>query len=346
MKMRALNRIAAVLLMLSAALVAVGCRNLKVNEKPSAGIVLPKSQMKSDSVAVRVAIAELDDHQEIQFKSFMETTDSQKIPLAIRQRLDENGIRVCVVSSVNSSQLQRLLAPLELNHKWLNQQELELAEAGKLEPVRRLSSQRHVEKKRGESFSIEVSPVQPSATWQVHVGERKFPGRATLAQCQMRVSSWPQPDGSVNLQFIPEIHHGESLSRIGVMDRNLLVEQRRDVEEFHALAFDVSVQPGETIIIAPTGKLERIGKLFFGANPSPDADSDQPLEPLSDVVEDELVEEFFPMLNEPAVSPDPSVLVQDDGLMDIELPVNSERPKPWQRFLLVRVAEVTTPAEY
>jgi hypothetical protein len=344
MELRELKRITALCLAVSAALVAVGCRNLKVNEKPTVGIALPKSQMESDSVAVRVAIAELDELQESSFRKFIETTDSQKISLPMRQRLDENGIRVSVISSVNSAQLQRLLAPLELKHEWLSEQEIELLEAGKLEPVHRLTGQRHVEKKRGESFCIEVSPVQPSATWRVHVGERTYGDRATLAQCQVRVTSWPQPDGSVQLQFMPEIHHGRKLSRIGVSDRNLAVEERRDIKEFRSLAFDVSIQPGETVIVAPTGKLERLGKLFFGADPEMDVDEDQRSQLVSDLSEeDPFVEELFPMLNEDQIVSDPAVLVQDDGLKDIELSTKNERPKPWQRFLLVRVVEVTTP---
>ncbi len=344
MNLRELKRITTLCLVLTAALIAVGCRNLKVNEKPTVGIALPKSQMESDSVAVRVAIAELDELQESSFRSFIEKTDSQKISLPMRQRLDENGIRVSVVSSINSAQLQRLLAPMELKHEWLSEQEIELSEAGKLEPVHRLTGLRHVEKKRGESFCVEVSPVQPSATWQVHVGERTFGDRATLAQCQIRVTSWPKPDGSVNLEFMPEIHHGRKLSRIGVNDQNLAVEERRDIKEFRSLAFNVSIQPGETVIVAPTGKLERLGKLFFGADPSIDVDADEPSQLTASLPEeDPFVEEFFPMLSEDRVASDPAVLVQDDGLEDIELSTKNERPKPWQRFLLVRVVEVTTP---
>ena len=344
MELRKLNRISMLSILLSAALFPVGCRNLKVNEPPSPGLVLPNSQMESDSVAVRVAIAELDDQQQTQFQSFIESTDFQKIPVQTRRRLDENGFRVSVVSSVNSFRLQRLLAPLVLKPEWLNQQELELSEAGKLEPIYRISGQRHVEKKRGESFTIEVTPQQPSATWQIHVGERTFADRARLAQCYLRVTSWPQPDGSVNLQFIPEIHHGLSLSRVGVSEQNLSVEQRREVKELRALTFDVSIQPGETVVIAPTSKLERMGKLFFGANPD-SGDTERPSEQAASLLKDDpLLEDFFPMINELDSSEDPSVLVQDDQLKDIELSTIDGRPKPWQRFLLVRVLEVTEPA--
>ncbi len=344
MEMREPTRITMLSIVFVAALLSVGCRSLKFNEKPPTGIVLPKSQMESDSVAVRVAIAELDDCQESQFQSFIETTDFQKIPLQTRQRLDENGIRVSVVSSINSSRLQELIAPLKLKDEWLSKQELELSDAGKLEPVHRLQAQRHVEKKRGESFTIEVSPIQPSATWQIHVGERTFADRATLAQCQMRVTSWPQLDGSVNLQFVPEIHYGMNLSRIGVSDRNLAVAQRRDIKEFQSLAFSVSIQPGETVIVAPTSKLERIGELFFGAKPDSSTDSEEPTLAVASAEDDPFVEDFFPMLNKRSESLDPSVLVDDDQLDDIALPVKNERPKPWQRFLLVRVVEVTPPA--
>jgi len=247
-----------------AAALAVGCRNLEVTDKPVTGIVLPKTQMESDSVAVRVAVVELDDQQKTEFKSFIESTD-QKLPLEMRKRLDDNGVRVSVISNVNTSSLQKMLAPGIQKPEWLSGQAQELAEAGKLEPIYRLASHRHVEKKRGESFTVEVSSVRRKSSWVIHLGKQQLSDFAELAQCQMRITSWPLPDGSVKLQFMPEVHHGQKLSRIGVDHSNFAVHQRRDVKELRSLAFDVTVLPNETVVIAPTQQLERIGELFFNA---------------------------------------------------------------------------------
>jgi len=337
----------ALLLALISSPLATGCRNLKVNDKPnaaSAGIVLPKAQMESDSVAVRVAIAEFDDHQEEELESFIDSTD-QKLPLATRQRLDDNGLRVSIVSNINSVRLQGLLAPRIPKREWLTDHELELAEAGKLEPTYRLTSQRHVEKRRGESFTAEVSPVRAESTWQVYEGTRAVPGRAALAQCQMRITSWPQSDGSVRIQFLPEIHHGQKQSKIGVAGQNFSVNQQREIQELRSLSFELAVRPGETILVAPTEKLERIGKLFFDATPSPPelADGSAPSTLAGDSVDpvnEEHLNELFPILEEEQ-SMDASVLVELDAL-DEEIHV-SDRPQPMRRLLLVRVAEVTPP---
>lgn len=333
MKTRRFNVTIALCLVIAAALTGFGCRNLEVAEKPSAGIVLPKTQMESDSVAVRVAVVELDDHQKAEFKSFIETTD-QKLPLQLRQRLDDNGVRVSVVSNVNTSNLQKMLAPGIRNPERLSGHAQELAEAGKLEPVYRITSHRHVERKRGESFNVEVSPVRQKSSWTIYVGQQQFSDSANLAQCAMRITSWPQPDGSVKLQFMPEVHYGQKLSHIGVDDSNFSVQHRRDVKELRSLSFEASVLPGETIVVSPTEQLERIGELFFNAAVGAQSEAER----LSDPAElDVDAAEFFPMLEKDAETTVASDLDQND---------QSENaiPKPWQRFLMVRVVEVTAPA--
>lgn len=322
-------------------LLAVGCRNLTVNDQPPQGNLLPQSQMESDSVAVRVAVAELDDHQKEEFESLIATTD-QKLPLEIRRRLDDNGLRVSIVTNYNTAQMQRLLAPRNLKPEWLSATDLELRNAGKLEPLRRITSQRHVEKKRGESFTVEVSSVRPRSTWTVHSGTGSVSDQADLAQCQMRITSWPRPDGSVKMELIPEIHYGESLSRIGVDGQNFAVEKRRDFKQLRSLGFTIEIQPGETILVAPTGKLERIGELFFNAA-NEIADPEQPQAESGSVAEDDIdTDEFFPMLKKdtPADTADVSVSGSDSRLASD----SSQRPRPWQRFLLIRVTEVTPSA--
>lgn len=323
----------ALCLAVAAALTVVGCRNLEVADKPSAGIVLPKTQMESDSIAVRVAVVELDDHQKAEFNSFIETTD-QKLPLEVRQRLDQNGVRVSMVSNVNTFNLQNMLAPGIRSPEWLSGHEQELAEAGKLEPVYRMASHRHVERKRGESFNVEVSPVRPRSSWTIHIGEQQFSDSANLAQFTMRITSWPQPDGSVKLKFMPEVHHGQKLSHIGVDSSNFSVQQRREVKELRSLSFEASVLPGETVVVSPTRQLERIGDLFFNAV----VDGEDEAGLLSDPTEQDVdASEFFPMIEDDTDTTELSDLIQEDQ-------PKIGGPKPWQRFLMIRVIEVTDPA--
>ena len=332
----------ALCLAFAAALIAPGCRNFKVNnDKPVTGIVLPKSQMEIDSIAMRVAVVELDDHQKSDFDSFIETTD-QKLPLEVRRRLDDNGIRVSVISSVNTPSLQKILAPGIPKREWLSGHELELAEAGKLEPAHRLVSHRHVERKRGQGFDVEISPVRQKSSWLVHIGDKQFSDSADLAQCQMRITSWPQPDGTLKMQFLPEVRHGQKLSRIGVDGSTFAVQQSRDVKELRSLSFEMFVLPGETVVVAPTERLERIGDLFFNAKIAEVTDPSEQVEPLEE--EDVDTSEFFPMLEDDGVSSDVSVAVSDDLLEDTVLEAEKRRPQPWQRFLMVRVVEVTAPA--
>ena len=330
-----------------------GCRNLEVNDdQQRSGIVLPKPQMDRDSVALRVAVAEFDDHQKEAFESFVNITD-QKLPLETRRRLDQNGFRVSVVSNVNSRQLQQLLAPQAVKREWLTKNERELADAGKLEPVFRVTSQRHVEKSRGESFHVEVSPVREQSVWAVYGAGELVSDRATLAQCEMRIASWPQPDGSVKLRFVPEVHHGQEFSRIGVEGQDMALRQSRHVEVLRSLTFEVELQPGETVIVAPTITLDRLGGLFFGTGDGSSETLVAATSSAEQVADDVDASEFFPMLAQSEMAP-PSdsvemLLASTDLFEGNDMLAESrsgaaQRPRPWQRALLIRVVEVTPEA--
>ena len=340
--MNGLNRTIRISVLLSTiatfALLNCGCRNFEVNDEPTPGIVLPKTKMESDSVAMRVAVAEFDDLQKSAFQSFVDVTD-QKLPFETRRRLDEHGLRVSVISNVNSQRLQQLLSPRVLKRQWLTDNERELKAAGKLEPVLRLASQRHVEKNRAEPFSVEISPVRERLTWTVYSANGPVSDGAELAQCGMRVTSWPQPNGSVKLQFLPEVHHGQELSQIGVEGQDLAVTQRRMVKELRPLAFEVELKPGETVMVSPTATLDRIGGMFFQAD---DQQAVQPTDPIvaanSQAIQ---ASEFFPMLDEQDDSPQLLLAAEDLNSIEPTSSTANQRPRPWQRVLLVRVVEVT-----
>ena len=142
---------------------------------------------------------------------------------------------------------------------------------------------------------------------------------------------------------MPEVHYGQKLSRIGVDDSNFSVHQRRDFKELRSLSFEMSVLPGETVVVAPTEQLERVGEMFFNAKIAEASDPSGVTEAADE--EDVDTSDFFPMLDETdASAQDASVLVQGDLLEDTVLDVENRRPQPWQRFLMVRVDNVTAPA--
>lgn len=320
-----------------------GCHNFQPNDKAVKGITLPKTQMDHDSVAVRVAVAELDESQQEPFERFIATADAQKLPLRVRRKLDENGLRVTVVSSANSMRIQELLRPIQLKPEWFSGQQQELAQAGKLPEISRLKTHRHVEKKRGESLHVKTSPIQSSVSWCIYDGQRQDRDAATTAQGQMKITGWPQVDGTVRLDFVPEIHYGENLSRVGVNGKDLAVEQRREIKPLQSLAFSINVRMGETVVVAPTETFERSGKLLFctGSDDEHIGQATENGSPLAeeDSEQEQLLLEHFPMLDDD--SNDVSIKV---GSPTVEMSEPAEGPpKPWRRFLMVRLVRVTPP---
>lgn len=325
-----------------------GCQNFKPEKNPAPGIRLPKAQMDHDSVALRVAVAELDETQQEPFREFISASDAQKVSLDIRRKLDANGLRVAILSSANSKRIQDLIKPIQVKPDWLSGQERELANAGKLPEISRLKTHRHVEKKRGESFHVETSPIQSSVSWCIYDGQQKTHDAATMAQGQMKITAWPQVDGTVLIEFVPEIHYGENLSRVGVHGKDLAVQQSREIKSLHALAFSVSMKIGETLVVAPAETYERAGKLLFctDSHSSRSSPGEKPnyVDRQDEEFDEQLLEEHFPMLSQSGEEHDIQLAKPRFDAPQIEYAeLDHGPPKPWRRFLMVRLVEVTPP---
>jgi hypothetical protein len=322
----------------------VGCELFrgKDTKKPLAEIRLPVPEMKAGSVALEIAVAELDQQQQPLFDRFIRHADQTKLGLYQRKLLDQNGFSVAVLSSTSSEELEGLLSPQTVKPEWLNDRDRELAAAGKLKTKDRFELLRRVEKRNGESFPVEVSPKRPAATWTIYVGDQTQSGNATQATGYFRITAWPRKDGTVRFVFVPEIHHGNKRSFIGVKGSDWAFEERQAEESFPELAFEVTIRYNETILVAPTRNLERLGGLFFNAASIDDQDPKTERE--TDLSAEEL-DKFFPMLDEVGESTggsghnthaDASVLLEIEDLQEVAA---SEPPPPWQRLFLLRIIE-------
>lgn len=354
----------------------LGCERFRTGDTrgSKSELRLPQPVMEAGSVALEIAVVQLDHLQEPVFKSFLRRSDQQKLSLDQRMLLDENGMAASILSSTSSMELDELLTPRVMQPQWLNDRDRELAAAGKLKPVDRFVSIRRVEKKIGEQFPIEVSPLHPLATWNVYSGSGIVSGTQQMAQCYFQVTAWPRPDGTVRFVFVPQIHYGPKRTQIGVSGSDFTFEDRHAVEEFPELEFAVTLRQSETLLVCPTRKLERLGELFFSAVPNDSVnESSSQFEDEVDALLDETddfadLAELFPMLETETETGDkrsstslsnrdPAVLLEIDELDDLQLddlkteslaldesgksvPIQrSAPPRPWQRFLLLRIVE-------
>jgi hypothetical protein len=91
------------------------------------------------------------------------------------------------------------------------------------------------------------------------------PLTATAAECAVTATATPQPSGTVAVRFEWVLQHGEKKARWtptadGGFDRT----DERAKEAFPALAFEVTLDPADTLILGPTAKpAGTLGAAFF-----------------------------------------------------------------------------------
>jgi hypothetical protein len=302
----------------------MGCArfpNFASKESNGRSIDLPQSRMSADSVALEVAVAQLDQSQAETFETFVGETDSMKFPLAVRKQLDRNGFRVSVMGSHSSATFTKLLTPRPVDVESLSEFDKELYDEGMVKPAPRLQFHRRVENKDGQGYPVTVSGVYPQAKWKLFAGENTTSHSARNARGVMKVTTYPLSNGTVRLLFSPEIHFGIARPKIGIAERNFAFEDGQSVMKLHELEFQVVVRPGETVLIAPTEELGDLGEMFFGHPVEPQLDgltnsyADDSMNHSTSVSTDE----FFPMLkdDEQSLKPTPeSVAKSLDVLSD------------------------------
>jgi hypothetical protein len=240
-----------------------GCARWETPEKKS-GMIFPKSRIALDAVGLELGIAQLDSGQADTFEEFWRSLDQQALPLDLRKRLDRNGIRAAIMPAHAPAILHELVGPQPIVIEELTNLEKQLHEKGLFREKERMISHERISNREGEPHSILVSDFHPEISWIVRNGSSETPGFGKSVRGIISVTTFPQGDGSVRLIFGPEIHHGQSRPQIA--ERSFLKQARQAVTRIEDLKFDVTLRPGESIVIAPTQDIAEMGRLFFGSS--------------------------------------------------------------------------------
>lgn len=255
-----------------------GCARWEKLEQKSK-LITPKSRIALDAVGLELGIAQLDSGQAETFETFWESLDHQALPLELRQRLDQNGIRVAIMPSHAPAILHELVDPKPIVEEELTRLEKQLHAQGLLRERKRMISHERISNREGEAYSISVSDFHPRISWVIRNGDYETPGFGESVRGAMTITTFPQGDGSVRLVFSPEIHHGQSRPQIA--ERSFFKEDRQSVLRIKDLRFEVTLRPGESIVVAPTSDVAEMGKLFFGAADNGTEMPDIPNRPIS-----------------------------------------------------------------
>lgn len=178
--------------------------------------------------------------------------DEQQLPLSVRQKLAEAGLRAGVIGGQMPAALARMMASAEQGPANA------IAAAASLEqspPVSRQQMQLH-SGWHGEIISSSIYPQLPLLTRE----EGRLSGQTyAAAQGVLQAKAEALGDRRIRLSIVPELQYGQVRQQWSVEDGRLVGQQGKCKRVFDHLTFEAALGPGEMLVL--TSLPQRSGTL-------------------------------------------------------------------------------------
>ncbi len=194
-----------------------------------------------------------------------------------RRLLRQNGLRVGIVGATPPVALQRMLG---LKSDFTYEPDAEQA--------KQLVG-RHFFLLSGGQTDIQISQPYPECALNLVTEETPAPFRFENAVCKFRVRATRLQDGWAQLEFVPQVQHGEDQQRYVVGETGWRFQSGQQIQSFFRQRFEVKLGTGEmAVITAEDDAAGTLGQLFFRGpaalrppqNPEQEtADGEQPSPP-------------------------------------------------------------------
>jgi hypothetical protein len=174
-----------------------------------------------------------------------EEIDEQHFPSEVRRELAKNGFRVGVVGTQMPVGLSKLMP--------LADEQRDDDKSGPVSPGRTegdsLVTGWHSQCRPGRRLEIAASGVYDELP-VLMCEESGLCGQSyAQAQGMFAVKQFPEVDGRVRLDFVPELHFGQARQRPVPAECGFKLEVRRSRRVFDKLAFSATLMPGQMVVL-------------------------------------------------------------------------------------------------
>ena len=265
---------ARLLLLPCLALNVAGCASFVPQTKNSTTSILQPTQMPPGCAAIEIFSIRLPPGEPDLDNRIWEEVDEQHFPLEVRRQLEKNGFRAGILAGQIPPTLSRLLDLKGRPGAGGGVQQVNVAD---LVAPSRVSTQ-HMQTRAGERYEIAASgviekmPVLVSDAGEIH--------GLTYDQAQgiFALHVTPQPDGRVQLELVPEIHHGEPRQHITGEQSFFRLETSRAKRAFDELKLTAVLGPGAMLLLgSQPNRQGSLGHYFFLESNGRDDRPDQKL---------------------------------------------------------------------
>jgi len=219
---------------------------------------LVQPQMSPDSVVLDIIFSRFPFGDERANQSLWKEVDEQQFSTELRGRLAECGFRVGVVSGQVPRELSQLLELSDNPQTGIEQSV----------PVEDLDSApnvvpRHVQCRPGKRIEVAASNIYDELP--VLTRESGLCGKTyAKAQGMLAIKSYPEPDGRVRVELVPELHYGDQRQRWVGGQGTFRMEAGRERRVFDDLKMSATLAPGEMLLLSSLDcRKGSIGHSFF-----------------------------------------------------------------------------------
>jgi ribosomal protein L21E len=252
-----------ILVTLAVLISLVGCRSIVTPqwslEDEVTKTTLSPPQLARDAVILEVAFIRVAANINSSDSTFWPGIDETHLSADDRKQLSQNGIRCGLIAGAlpdslnelingdaNTVDLEALTGSLNLNLENRNQRlQFRAGQAGQIV----------MSKSVKENITVITSDSQYAAA-----------ERFNQAQCQFQIKTYPQGDGRVRIELIPQIHHGDPRAEFTGQEGAWLLKTQRAVKQYDAVPIKAMISPGESLLLSADSHNKGLGRQFFVIN--------------------------------------------------------------------------------
>ncbi len=234
-------------------LVGLGCSNWETVTPTTRDLPIPR--MSSDSVAMEVAFVRMSADQTERLHQLWSEIDEQLFPPTQRTHLNENGFRCGLVG---------MQLPIELRDLLETEQQASVLEKPAPGDLDVLHQNGRIQCRAGKRTEIPTCPSRDEMVILHKDGDRQKVGGTRLrdALCVLVVRCFPQGNGAVRVELVPEIHHGTPRRQWVAGEGTFHLVTAREREVYSDLRFEATLMPGQTLVLSCTPEFG-LGHNFF-----------------------------------------------------------------------------------
>ena len=224
------------------ALAPAGCTNPAVEGSSP----LAPAQMSPDSCVLEISFVRFPFGDPEVNDQLWREIDEQHFPADVRRRLARNGFRLGLLHGQVPDTLAELLELEDTPQPPTAANEVDVAALASASPPVR----RHLQIRAGGRKEIIASGLYDELP--VLIAEPGRLGGQTYRQAQalLAVKTYPQADGQVRVELVPELHHGEPRQRWVGQQGMWRLEAGKARRVFEEMGFSATLAPGSMLVLS------------------------------------------------------------------------------------------------